>query len=168
LGADSLEVAQYPGHPSQIGLEPGISGWQFRAWQKRGEDIAYSWKGKGSTIHLVTESNGLPLAFLVTAANISEVTVGLKVIDQVKVPRTQGRPRQRTASLAADKSYDSPDFWWELRQRGIQPVHSKTDVEKPPLLAKQTSSGTSTQPESVEGGTQPRLAGQLEEIGHQV
>jgi hypothetical protein len=41
-------------------------------------------------------------------------------------------------------------------------------VEKPSLLAKQTSSGTSTQPESVEGGTQPQLAGQLAEIGHQV
>jgi transposase len=57
----------------------------------------------------------------VTAANISEVTVGLKVIDQVKVPRPQGRPRQRPASLAADKSYDSADFRWELRRRGIQP-----------------------------------------------
>jgi hypothetical protein len=56
---------------------------------KRGEDIAYGWKGKGSTIHLVTEGNGLPLAFLVTAANMSEVTVGLQVVDQVRVPRPQ-------------------------------------------------------------------------------
>jgi hypothetical protein len=55
-----------------------------------GEDIAYGWKGKGSTIHLVTEGNGLPLAFLVTAANVSEVTVGLEVLDRVKVPRPQG------------------------------------------------------------------------------
>jgi len=69
----------------------------------------------------VTEGNGLPLAFLVTAANVSEVTVGLKVVDQVRVPWPQGRPRQRPASLAADKSYDSADFRWELRRRGIQP-----------------------------------------------
>jgi transposase len=69
----------------------------------------------------VTEGNGLPLAFLLTAANVSEVTVGLKVIDQVKVPRPKGRPRQRPASLAADKSYDSADLRWELRRRGIQP-----------------------------------------------
>jgi transposase len=69
----------------------------------------------------VTEGNGLPLAFLVTAANVSEVTVGLPVLDQVRVPRSQGRPRQRPASLAADKSYDSADFRWELRRRGIQP-----------------------------------------------
>ena len=69
----------------------------------------------------MTEGNGLPLAFLVTAANVSEVTVGLQVVDQVRVPRPQGRPRQRPASLAADKSYDSADFRWELRRRGIQP-----------------------------------------------
>jgi transposase len=69
----------------------------------------------------VTEGKGLPLAFLVTAAHVSEVTVGLQVVDQVPVPRPQGRPRQRPASLAADKSYDSADFWGELRRRGIQP-----------------------------------------------
>jgi transposase len=96
--------------------------WQDQGvWQKGGEDIAYGWKGKGSTVHLVTEGNGLPLAFVVTAANVSEVTVGLEVLDRVKVPRPQGRPRQRPASLAADKSYDSADFRWELRRRGIQP-----------------------------------------------
>jgi transposase len=70
---------------------------------------------------LVTAGDGLPLAFLVTAANVAEVTVGLKVMDRVRVPRPQGRPKQRPASLAADKSYDSADFRWELRRRGIQP-----------------------------------------------
>ena len=88
---------------------------------KGGEDIAYSWKGKGSTVHLVREGNGLPLAFVVTAANVSEVTVGLEVVDRVKVPRPQGRPHQRPASLAADKSYDSANFRRELRRRGSQP-----------------------------------------------
>ena len=69
----------------------------------------------------MTEGNGVPLAYLITAANVSEVTVGLEVLDQVKVLRSQGRPRQRPASLAADKSYDSSDFRWELRRRGVQP-----------------------------------------------
>ena len=68
----------------------------------------------------MTEGNGLPLAFVVTAANVSEVTVGLEVVDRVKVQRPQGRPRQRPGSLAADKSYDSADFRWELHRRGIQ------------------------------------------------
>jgi transposase len=84
-------------------------------------DIAYGWKGKGSTVHLLTEGNGLPLAFLVTAANLAEVTVGLQVVDRVRVPRPKGRPKQRPASLGADKSYDSADFRQELRRRRIQP-----------------------------------------------
>jgi transposase len=88
---------------------------------KGGEDITYGWKGKGSTIHLLTEGNGLPLGFLVTAANVAEVTVGLKVVDRVRVPRPKGRPKKRPTSLGADKSYDSADFRWELCRRGIQP-----------------------------------------------
>jgi transposase len=84
-------------------------------------DIAYGWKGKGSTVHLVTEGNGLPLAFLVTAANVAEVTVGLEAVDQVRVPRPKGRPKQRPATLGADKSYDSADFRHGLRRRRIQP-----------------------------------------------
>jgi transposase len=63
----------------------------------------------------------LPLAFLVTAANVAEVTVRLKVVDRVRVPRPQGRPKKRPTSLGADKSYDSTDFRQELRRRGIQP-----------------------------------------------
>ena len=63
----------------------------------------------------------MPLAFLVTAANVAEVTVGLKVVDRVLVPRPQGRPKQRPTSLGADKSYDSADFRHELRRRRIQP-----------------------------------------------
>src|ERR671915_1913156 len=121
LGRHSAKIPQHSGCPSQTGLEAGLSGWQLRAWQKGGGDIAYGWKGKGSTVHLVREGNGLPLAFLVTAANVSEVTVGLEVLDRVKVPRPQGRPRQRPVSLAADKSYDSADFRHGLRRRGIQP-----------------------------------------------
>ena len=52
----------------------------------------------------------MALAFLVTAANVAEVTVGLKVVDRVRVPRPQGRPKQRPDSLGADKSYDSAEF----------------------------------------------------------
>jgi hypothetical protein len=58
----------------------------------------------------MTEGNGLPLAFLVTGANVSEVAVGLKVVDQVGVPRPPGRPHKRPASLSVDKSDDSGEF----------------------------------------------------------
>ena len=68
-----------------------------------GEGIAYGHKGKGNTVHLLTEGNGLPLSFLVTAANMAEVAVGLKVVDEVGVPRPHGRPKQRPDCLGAEK-----------------------------------------------------------------
>jgi hypothetical protein len=136
---------------------------------KRGRGYAYGWKGKGSTVHLVTEGNGLPLAFLVTAANVSEVTVGLEVLDRVKVPRPQGRPRQRPARLAADESYDSasPDSIGASQERDSA-VHSKAGVEKPPPPARPTSPGASSQPESLEGRAEPRVVRQLAKIGDPV
>ena len=121
MGADLAEIPRYTGPIRQAGLEPGLPRWQLRARQKGGEDIAYGWKGKGSTVHLLTEGHGWPLAFLVTAANVAEVTVGLKVVDRVRVPRPKGRPKQRPGRLAADKSYDSAEFRQGLRRGGIQP-----------------------------------------------
>lgn len=56
-----------------------------------------------------------------TGANVAEVTVGLKVVDRVRVPRPKGRPKKRPASLGADKSYDSAAFRQGLRRRRIQP-----------------------------------------------
>ncbi len=89
--------------------------------KKGGQDVEYGWKGKGSTVHTMTEGQGLPLAFDVTVANVSEVTVGLDVVDRVRVPRPRGRPKKRPVALAADKSYDSAEFRRQLRSRGIQP-----------------------------------------------
>jgi transposase len=57
----------------------------------------------------------------VSGANVAEVTMGLKLVDRVRVPRPQGRPKKRPASLGADKGYDSADFRYQLRRRRIQP-----------------------------------------------
>ena len=70
---------------------------------------------------MMTEGEGLPLAFDVTGASVSEVTVGLDMVGRVRVPRPRGRPKKRPDSLAADKSYDSAEFRRELRRRGNPP-----------------------------------------------
>ncbi len=101
----------------QAGLEPGVPRLKFRSSKKGGDDVDRGWKGKGSMTHLVTEGEGLPLAFDVAGASVSEVTVGLDMVDRVRVPRAQCRPKRRPDSLAADKSYDSAEFRWKQKAR---------------------------------------------------
>ena len=40
------------------------------------------------------KGNGLSLAFLVTAASVSEVTIGLEALDRMKVPQPQVKPTE--------------------------------------------------------------------------
>lgn len=72
-------------------------------------------------MHVLTEGQGVPLAFDLTAANVAEVVVGLDVVDRVRVPRPQGKPKKRPVTLAADKGYDSAEFRRQLRRRHIRP-----------------------------------------------
>lgn len=78
-------------------------------------------KGKGSTVHLLTDGAGTPLAIVVTGAQVHEQRVALQVVDRVRVPRHRGRPRKRPDTLGADKGYDSRRLRRELRKRGIRP-----------------------------------------------
>lgn len=78
-------------------------------------------KGKGSTAHLLTDGAGIPLAVLVTGAQVHELRVALEVVDSVRVPRLRGRPKQRPETLAADKGYDSQGLRRGLSKRGIRP-----------------------------------------------
>jgi hypothetical protein len=71
-----------------------------------------------------------PQPALVTAANVSEVTVGLKVVDQMVAP----------ASLGTDKSYDSTEFRWQLGGDAFSPLSllgdGLTDIASQDVLLK--------------------------------
>ena len=132
--------------------------------QKGWEDVDYGWKGKGSTVHMMTEGEGLLLAFDVTGASVSEVTVGLDVVDRVRVPRARGRPKKRPNSLAADKSYDSAEFRRELRRRGDSSLGSSASLAWTQAY-RPSSKGVPGQHVSLEGGAYSWLAGQLASAG---
>lgn len=71
----------------------------------------------------MTDGNGIPLAGVLTGANVHDVTKALEVIDRIRVTKPEGgRPRCRPEEVAADKGYDSRMLRRELRARGIQPV----------------------------------------------
>ena len=88
-------------------------------------------RGKpGSKLHLVCDASGLPLAAVVTAANVTDTTMFQAVLDDIPPVRTRsGRRRSRPAKVDADKGYDSHANRTYLRRRGIRPRIARRGIE---------------------------------------
>ena len=57
---------------------------------------------------VVSEAHGLPVAFLLEAANTHESQLARDVLAKVRIPRVgKGRPKTRIMSLAMDKAFDA-------------------------------------------------------------
>ena len=70
---------------------------------------------------VVSEAHGLPVAFLLEAANTHESQLARDVLANVKVPRVgKGRPKTRILVLAMDKAFDTVSLRRDLRKRGIK------------------------------------------------
>jgi transposase len=83
----------------------------------------------GGKHHLITDTNGIPLARLLTAANRHDITQLLPLLDAIPPVRgRRGRPRRRPHSLIADRGYDSQPHRDELRRRGIKPLIAKRNT----------------------------------------
>ena len=69
----------------------------------------------------MVDARGIPLAELITAANVHETRLLDVLLDAIPAVRgKRGRPRQRPAKLYADKGYRSRRNQKLLRERGIQ------------------------------------------------
>ena len=92
-------------------------------------------RGKpGSKRHLVVDRRGIPLAVLLTAANVHDSVVLEEVLDRVPpVRQPRGRPRRRPRKLHADKAYDYPRCRRACRRacrkRGIVPRIARHGIE---------------------------------------
>jgi transposase len=73
-------------------------------------------------IHLVTEGNGYPLAFVLTPGNTHDSKALEPALDAICVPNRRGRPRKRPDSLVADRGYSYQRCRDALRRRGISHV----------------------------------------------
>jgi IS5 family transposase len=90
-----------------------------------------------SKLHLVCEGDGLPLAAVVTAANLADTTMFAALLDDVPPIRTPaGRRRTRPAAVHADKGYDSAANRAWLRRRGIRPRIARRGIESPTRLGR--------------------------------
>ena len=78
----------------------------------------------------MVDRKGIPLAIVLTAANVNDTTMleaTIDAIDPIKQPR--GRPRKRPEKLHADKGYQSKKNKAALRKRGITPRIARKGVE---------------------------------------
>ena len=76
--------------------------------------------GLNSTIHLVCDALGRPLAFVLTGGNTNDCTQFTAVMEAIRVPRIgRGRPRARPDHVLGDKGYSSKAIRTWLRRRGI-------------------------------------------------
>jgi transposase len=87
-----------------------------------GEKVEYGYKGKGSTVHLITDGNGSPLFITLTAANGDERLELPKLLDRVD--------REEMSLVEADKGYDSQTVRTEILQRGCYPLIPYRDNRK--------------------------------------
>jgi transposase len=87
----------------------------------------------GSKIHLLVDRQGVPLAVLLSGANVPDATLLEPLVDAVQPIRRPigqpGRPRKRPAKLHADKASDARAKRRALRARGITPRIARKGVE---------------------------------------
>jgi IS5 family transposase len=95
-------------------------------------------RGKpGSKLHLLCDGSGLPLAAVVTAANVNDTTMFQAVVDDVSPVRMpSGRRRTRPDAIHADKGYHSSTNRAYLRRRGIRPRIARRGIESSTRLGR--------------------------------
>lgn len=82
---------------------------------------------------MIVESNGIPLAVRLSAANAHDSTELLPLVDAIPPmvgPRGRpGRTHKRPAKLHADTAYDAAEKRRELRARGITPRIARRGID---------------------------------------
>ncbi len=96
-------------------------------------------KGKpGTKRHIVVDRAGIPLAAMITAANMHDSMVFKELIDAMEPIKRpgRGRPRKRPEKLHADKAYDDKKCARVLRKRGIKRRIARKGIESSEKLGR--------------------------------
>ena len=84
----------------------------------------------GSKHHVLTDANGIPLAVILTAANVPDVVPVLEVLTAIPpVGGKPGPPREKPDRLQGDRGYDSEPLRKLLRWLGIVPELAARNTE---------------------------------------
>jgi transposase len=82
--------------------------------------------------------DAVPLAVVLTAANVHDSTVFEELVDAIEPIKRpgRGRPRKRPTKLHADKGYDAKKCRKSLRKRGIKSRIARRGVESSERLGR--------------------------------
>lgn len=83
-----------------------------------GEAVDHGYKGKGSTLHIVTDGEGSPLSIHVTSAKGDE----RQQVEELVKTVNELLPEEEVVILEADKGYDSKALRMRLIWLGIYPL----------------------------------------------
>ena len=96
-----------------------LPGRQLRSGQKGGAAVGKTKRGKGTKWMVLVDGQGLPLGVRLESASPGEATLAEATLQEVRVPRRKGRPRQKPERVIADRAYDSDPLRERLKKRGI-------------------------------------------------
>ena len=137
---DPAGLARRRGRDRLVAGEPGQ---RERPGTQGGEHTGPNPTGRGtpgSKRHPVVDRTGVPLAVRLSAANAHDSTLFEPLLDglpPILGPRGRpGRPRQRPATLHADKASDIPRCRRYLRRRGIAARIARTGLESSARLGR--------------------------------
>jgi transposase len=86
---------------------------------------------------VVSDRGGVPLAVILTAANVHDSNVFEELVDSIEpIKRPRGRPRKRPKKLHADKGYDAKKCRATLRRRGIKSRIARRGIESSERLGR--------------------------------
>ena len=90
--------------------------WHVRSSEKRGDEVGYGRKGKGTTVEVIVDAHGLhglPVAVHTAGADVHET----RLVDPVLARRFV---HELPIRLGADKAYDSGQLRGDLARKGIE------------------------------------------------
>jgi transposase len=91
---------------------------------------------------VLVDAGGIPLALLLSAANVHDSRLFEPLLDAVPpVRQCAGRPRKRPAKLHADKGYDHDRCRKAARRRGIVPRIARRGVDSSERLGRHRPPG---------------------------
>lgn len=82
---------------------------------------------------MLCDASGIPLRFLLSGGQASDISYAQPLLDEVSIPSSRrGRPRKRCKWLLADKGYDAEALRRYCDQYRVQPVIPLRSMKRKP------------------------------------